>query len=389
MVLQAMPDASPPKWHLAHTSWFFDNFILRARQPDYQPFHPAFHHLFNSYYETVGTFHPRPQRGVLSRPTVDEVMAYRRHVDAEIKTLIDSTPESDWPELAFLILLGTHHEQQHQELFYTDTLFNFSCNPLRPAIQQLPTEAEQSVAPELRFVEFPGGVIEIGAPRGGLDSFSFDNERPRHRVYLEPYRLANRLVTNAEYQRFLMDDGYRRADLWLSDGWALVNQANWNAPLYWEQRDEGWWSMTIGGMQPVNPAAPVAHLSFYEADAYARWAGKRLPSEAEWENAATGLTVQGNFLEDGCLRPRPAPDAPGLQQLYGDLWEWTASPYSPYPGFRPETGSLGEYNGKFMCNQMVLRGGSCVTPHGHIRDTYRNFFPPQARWQFSGLRLAE
>ena len=395
MVIQAMPDASPPKWHLAHTTWFFDNFVLRARQTGYKPFNPQFHYLFNSYYESVGPFHPRPQRGLLSRPTTGQVMAYRRHVDDEISKLIDSTAPAAWPELAFLILLGTHHEEQHQELFYTDTLYNFSRNPMRPAIQSgvvSSGELAETTTKPLAYRDFPGGVIELGAVNSDIEHFTFDNERPRHRVYLEPYRLANRLVTNAEYQAFMADGGYRRAELWLSDGWSVVRERGWREPLYWEQRDGGWWSMTVAGMQPLQPAAPVTHLSYYEADAYARWAGKRLPTEAEWEHAAAGLAdgpAHGNFLEHGHLRPMPASGEEPLQQMFGDVWEWTASPYSPYPGFRPEAGSLGEYNGKFMCNQMVLRGGSCVTPRDHIRSTYRNFFPPDARWQFSGLRLAE
>lgn len=386
-MLQAMAEASPPKWHLAHTTWFFDNFILRATLPDYRPFDPLFHHLFNSYYETVGTFHPRHQRGLLSRPTLAEVMAYRAHVDRQILDLLQECADGREENLEFLVLLGTHHEQQHQELFFTDTLYNFSCNPAAPAVVPIGPQSERR-APPLAFIDYPGGNAKIGQARDNR-AFGFDNERPRHRVYVQPFRLANRLVTNGEYLEFLNDDGYRRPEFWLADAWARVQTEIWTAPLYWQNPDGQWQSLTLAGRRALSPDSPVAHLSYYEADAYARWRGKRLATEAEWEVAATGQPIQGNFLDSGHYRPLAPKAGAGCQQLFGDLWEWTSSPYGAYPGFRPEAGSLGEYNGKFMCNQMVLRGGSCVTPRDHIRATYRNFFPPQARWQFAGVRLAE
>lgn len=382
-VIQAMADVSPPKWHLAHTTWFFETFLLVPFAPGYRVHHPGYAHLFNSYYETVGTFFPRPQRGLLARPAVEEIYAYRRYVDEAMERLIAEATGNE--EVALRVDLGLNHEQQHQELLLTDIKYNFSVNPLRPAYVDLAL-SEGEAAPFV-WHEYAGGVREIG--HGG-DGFAYDNETPRHAVYLRDYRLASRLVSNGEYLAFMEDGGYLRPELWLSDGWGAVRQRGWQAPLYWEKIDGTWWQMTLAGMRPVDPEAPVCHVSFYEADAYARWCGKRLPSEAEWECAAAGQAVRGNFRESGRLHPIAAgPSSAEPAQMFGDLWEWTASGYGPYPGFKPLGGSLGEYNGKFMCNQMVLRGGSCVTPSDHVRASYRNFFYPPDRWQFTGIRLAE
>jgi ergothioneine biosynthesis protein EgtB len=380
-VVQSMPDASPAKWHLAHTSWFFEQFLLRPLLHGYPLFHEKYEYLFNSYYQTVGPMHQRPRRGLLTRPAVAEVMRYREHVDEHMLKLLDSLPHDG--AVSQLTAIGLNHEQQHQELMYTDLKHLFSCNPLRPAYRAAPAGRAHGAAP-LQFLSFDGGVHEIGAPGG--EHFAYDNEHPRHRTYLEPYALADRLVTNDEYVEFVRDGGYRTPTLWLSDGWATVTQEGWDRPLYWSEALES--EFTLSGEQPLNPAAPVCHLSYYEADAFARWAGARLPTEAEWELAAASLPVRGNLLDSAALHPAPAGDQPGLKQMFGDVWEWTASPYTAYPGYQPPPGALGEYNGKFMCNQLVLRGGSCATPADHIRATYRNFFYPQSRWQFMGLRLA-
>jgi len=381
-VVQAMPDVSPPKWHLAHVTWFFENFVAAPYARGFAPFHPEFGYLFNSYYETVGRFFPRLQRGLLSRPTVAEMYRYRAHVDRVIADVIDTVGEKCWGEVARRIELGLHHEQQHQELLLTDIKYNFAFNPLRPAYQSAAERGEPGHSGPPGWSEYDAGIRLIGYD--GRE-FAFDNERPRHRVFLEPFRLADRLVTNGEYLAFIADDAYARPDLWLSEGWKTVKERGWTAPLYWERIEGKWWQMTLGGMQQVDAAEPVCHVSYYEADAYARWAGKRLPTEAEWETAAAGAPIEGNFRESGRLHPAPATDAP---QLYGDSWQWTSSSYSPYPGYRPLAGSLGEYNGKFMVNQYVLRGGSCVTPVSHLRRTYRNFFYGPDRWQFTGIRLA-
>jgi dimethylhistidine N-methyltransferase len=389
MGAQSMPDASPAKWHLAHTTWFFETFVL-SQQPGYAPFDPRFGYLFNSYYEALGPRQPRPHRGLITRPSAGEVMAYRRHVDEAMEALLAGDALCE--DLQRLVILGCAHEQQHQELLLTDILHLFGQSPVHPAYDR--TLARRSAIPAqatpLAFTAFDGGVTAVGRGEAeGIDDFAFDNETPRHEVILRPYRLADRLVTNGEWQAFMADGGYRRPELWLSDGWACVQEQAWTAPLYWRQGEgDAWFSLTLAGLEPVEPAAPVTHVSFYEADAYARWSGCRLPTEAEWENAAAGLTVDGNFSAHGALRPLPASQAPGLQQMFGDCWEWTASPYLPYPGFAPAPGAVGEYNGKFMINQMVLRGGSCVTPEGHVSATYRNFFHPHQRWQFSGVRLA-
>jgi len=382
-VIQSCESVSPPKWHLAHTTWFFETFILLPFAPGYRVYDEAYAHLFNSYYETAGTFFPRNQRGLLSRPTVDDILRYRGHVDEALQTLLNDLPRQSAHDILARIELGIEHETQHQELLLMDVKYNFFINPLKPAYRDVADPS--SSAPSMVWQAFKGGIVEIGHDGMG---FSFDNERPRHRTLLQDYRLASRLVSNEEYLSFISDDGYQRPELWLSDGWYTINAQRWIAPLYWQQEGNDWLQFTLSGMRPLNPYEPVAHLSYFEADAYARWADKRLPTEAEWEHAAVNLPVTGNFLESGTLHPQAA-QQPGLTQMYGDLWEWTQSAYTSYPGFRPLPGSLGEYNGKFMNGQMVLRGGCCVTAQNHIRASYRNFFRPADRWMFSGLRLAE
>jgi len=385
-VVQSMEDASPAKWHRAHTTWFFEAFILQKFDTGYRTFHPQFGYLFNSYYEAEGDRHPRPRRGMLTRPGVEEIARYRRHVDEAMIGLIDRADGATWSAIGPLIELGINHEQQHQELLLTDLLHAFSCNPMKPAYRAFRPRTGVT-PPAVGWTDFDGGVFEIGHDG---DGFAFDSEGPRHKVWLDPFRLSNCLVTNGDWMAFIEDEGYARPDLWLSDGWATVQRDGWQAPLYWEKQDGQWWSMTLAGLQQVEPEAPVSQVSYFEADAFARWAGKRLPSEAEWEIAATGLAVSGNLHGAGMLRPLSADGPAGeLLQMYGDVWEWTQSPYTAYPGFTPPPGAVGEYNGKFMCNQFVLRGGSCVTHDDHIRATYRNFFYPHQRWQFCGLRLAE
>lgn len=385
-VVQSMPDASPTRWHLAHTSWFFETLVLKRALPEYKSINDAFEYLFNSYYNTIGAQFPRPERGMLTRPTVREVLEYREHVDASMATLLDGTvPPEDVP--ADTITIGLHHEQQHQELIVTDLKHMLSKNPLFPVYR----EAKRVPAGDPSALEWhahPGGLREIGFDGGG---FAYDNEGPRHRVYLEGFQLANRLVTNGEYLAFMADGGYERPELWLSDGWYAVTNHEWKAPLYWVRIDGTWMTFTLSGLQAVRESEPVTHVSHYEADAYARWAGARLPSEAEWEVVAEEIPIHGNFVERGHFHPVPlAPDHDhGPAQMFGDVWEWTQSAYTPYPGYRPPEGALGEYNAKFMSGQMVLRGGSCATPESHIRATYRNFFQPYHRWQFTGIRLAK
>ncbi|HEY4163062.1 MAG TPA: ergothioneine biosynthesis protein EgtB [Dongiaceae bacterium] len=393
--VQSMPDASPAKWHLAHTTWFFETMVLTQHLPGYRVFDERFNFLFNSYYETVGERQPRPKRGMITRPTLQTVFDYRDHVDAAIGQLFEMDPPALVSEL---IELGCHHEQQHQELLLTDLLHLFSQNPLKPAYKDPAAVAVDSTAAiPIQYSEFKGGIAKIGHDGEG---FAFDSEGPRHQVVVEPFKLANRPVTNGEWMEFIMAGGYRDPLLWLSEGWAKVLAEGWSMPLYWEERDGEYWTMTLRGAQPVDPIAPVTHVSFFEADAFATWSDRRLPTEAEWELAAHGLPLVGNFADSGRLRPKPASDRPafdkaashaqgGLRQMFGDVWEWTRSPFTSYPRFRAIEGAVGEYNGKFMCGQFVLRGGSCVTPADHIRVTYRNFFPPHARWQFSGLRLAQ
>ncbi|HZM44805.1 MAG TPA: ergothioneine biosynthesis protein EgtB [Burkholderiales bacterium] len=382
--IQSMPDASPVKWHLAHTTWFFETFVLAPHLPGYRLFDPAYRVLFNSYYNTVGDKHPRPERGMLSRPALDDVLAYRRHVDESMLGLLLGEPSR---EVVDLIELGLNHEQQHQELILTDVKHLLSRNPLKPAYQkQWPLTPIRARDP--RWIAFEGGVVEIGHAGGG---FCFDNETPRHRVWLDPFEIASHPVNHGDFLEFMEDGGYRRPELWLSAGWDTVTARGWNAPEYWERRDGRWHAFTLHGEVPVDPNTPICHVSFFEADAFARWANARLPTEEEWEIAARDAPLAGNFVESGALHPfalREAPADGTLAQVYGDVWEWTRSDYKPYPGYRPAAGAVGEYNGKFMSSQYVLRGGSCATPASHIRPTYRNFFPPEARWQFSGLRLA-
>lgn len=391
--IQSMPDVSPTKWHLAHTSWFFETFLLVPRLRGYEVFHPAFGYLFNSYYEAVGPRHPRPQRGLLSRPSVAEIAVYRDAVTEATVRLIGAADTETWQIIFPLLELGIHHEQQHQELILMDIKHGFFANPLRPHYQSPAGPAVEShklpvewATPE--WIEFPGGLVEIGYAG---NRFAFDNEKPRHRTWLEPYRLASRPVTCGEFLSFIDDGGYRRPELWLSDGWAAIEREGWEAPLYWERNPEGMWSVfTLSGMAPLNESEPVCHVSYYEADAFARWSGKRLPTEAEWEIAAADVSPKGNLADSRNFHPVAAPAQGGaLQQMIGDVWEWTMSAYGPYPGFRAADGAIGEYNGKFMSGQMVLRGGAAATPPGHIRISYRNFFPPSARWAFSGLRLAD
>jgi ergothioneine biosynthesis protein EgtB len=384
--LQSASFASPTKWHLAHTTWYFETFVLAGDGRDHEPFHPRYGYLFNSYYHSVGEMHARPARGLLSRPSLEEVRAYRRHVDESVARLLAAGDVDR--ERRGLLELGIHHEQQHQELILTDVKHAFSLNPLEPAYRTPRPRSNPPALPELVWRDRNPGLCEIG--HAG-DRFAFDNERPRHRVHLRPYSLASRPVSCGEFLEFMEDGGYERPELWLSDGFDAVRREAWRAPAYWARgaADEAWQIFTLNGPRRVHADEPVAHVSFFEADAYARWSGARLPTEAEWEIAAADRAVEGNFVESGFLHPRTSAASPfGESQLFGDVWEWTASPYVAYPGYRAPLGPVGEYNGKFMCNQLVLRGGSCATPESHVRATYRNFFPADARWQFSGIRLA-
>ncbi len=386
-MLQSMPDASPSKWHLAHTTWFFEQFVL-AQDSAYTPINPDFARLFNSYYESVGPRHARPHRGLLSRPTLRDVMTYRAAIDARMVELIELGDAE--PGMVDRIVLGLEHEQQHQELLLTDIKHALWINPLRPAYRtDLACAHEHHVATDLRWHAGVTGAVEIGAdawPEAA--AFAFDHESPRHRVWLAPHALAARLVSNGEYREFMRAGGYRTPALWLSAGWDWVREHAIERPLYW---DEGFdREFTLGGMRALDAHAPVVHISYFEADAFARWSDARLPTEAEWEHAAQALPVRGNFLETDILHPAAVSgDATSPEQIFGDVWEWTASAYLPYPGYRPLSGALGEYNGKFMSGQFVLRGGSCASPRTHLRASYRNFFPPEARWQFSGIRLAQ
>jgi ergothioneine biosynthesis protein EgtB len=393
-VIQSMPDVSPTRWHLAHTTWFFESFLLEAAL-GYEVFNNKFEYLFNSYYNTVGNQFPRDRRGLLSRPTVDEVLQYRGYVDQHVLDYLESA-ELTSKELA-VVKIGLNHEQQHQELMLTDVKHVLSCNPLFPVYSETKLQAS-STNSHSSFVNFDGGLCEIG--HSG-DGFAYDNESPRHQVFVNSFGLSDRLVTVGEYLEFIGDGGYQEPNWWLSLGWQTVNEQGWNAPLYWHNQDGKWFHFTLSGLHPVDLDTPVCHVSYFEADAYARWAGARLASEVEWEIAATNIPMQGNFADQligsgftvhpvgNCPSSQLVQsDSPALSQMFGDAWEWTCSPYTPYPGYAPPDGALGEYNGKFMCGQYVLRGGSCATPSGHVRRTYRNFFPPSARWQFSGIRLA-
>jgi ergothioneine biosynthesis protein EgtB len=380
--LQSIIQTSPPKWHLAHVSWFFEVFVLHHFSPEYKSFAPYFDFLFNSYYYTRGSMHPRADRGLLSRPTVKDVYAYRSHVNTSMRELLGEIDNSKWDEFHFRVTLGLHHEQQHQELMLMDIKHNFSVNPLRPAYRNNLENPRGNSRP-MRWLERAGGIDQIGH---ASKDFAFDNETPSHAVLIQDHLLADRFVTNGEFLNFINDGGYADSRLWLSDGWTLIQREKWQHPLYWEKVDGSWMQFSLGGMRELSPLEPVCHLSFFEADAFARWMGKRLPLEAELETCLSNQSVVGNFSDSGLLHPGPAGET---GQWYGDLWAWTASPYVAYPGFRPLAGSIGEYNGKFMSNQMVLKGGSCVTPHGHIRASYRNFFYPDERWAFTGVRLAD
>lgn len=395
-VPQPIEDVSPPKWHLGHTTWFFESLLLGDYVEGYKPYHPRYAWIFNSYYESLGTRVERPLRGTLSRPSTEEIVAYRGCVTERMAELIDTVAEEDWASVADLVILGCHHEQQHQELLLTDIKYILACNPTWPVYRDdavVGKEASAAELPAVDFIDFASGLCEIGHPGG---SFHYDNEAPRHKVHLPAFRLANRLVTNGDFLQFVEDGGYKTYESWLSDAWTQVRNEAWSAPLYWQQIDGRWHEFTLGGLVPLDLNAPVCHVSYYEAEAYAFWAGKRLPTEAEWEVACQQSGVipqQGTFYDDGAFHPRAlAPESiePGcVYQMYGDCWEWTGSAYLPYPGYRRFEGPLGEYNGKFMVNQMVMRGGSCATSRDHIRPTYRNFFKCDRRWQFKGIRLAD
>ncbi|MBC8339756.1 MAG: ergothioneine biosynthesis protein EgtB [Rhodospirillales bacterium] len=406
--IQSMPDASPTKWHLAHTSWAFETFVLKPFDPNYTDFHADYNFLFNSYYESVGPRHQRPKRGLLSRPPLEDIHAYRVHVDAAMETLIVTAGDEAWGEIRPFVELANNHEQQHQELMLTDIKHMFSCNPLRPAyLTSKPRAIGDGKAADLKWIEFPQGLVETGfevsASQAAAPAFAYDNEGPRHKVWQDGFKIASRPVSNGEYLAFIADGGYVRPEFWLSNGWAAVQENAWRAPFYWQkdagvnENTENWQVMTLAGMQALDPMEPVCHVSYFEAEAYASWAGKRLPTEAEWERMASDVSVAGpvagNFADSGHFHPTPvqtgAVQAGPAAQVFGDVWEWTRSAYAPYPGYRPAAGAMGEYNGKFMSGQMVLRGGSAVTPEDHVRPTYRNFFYPPDRWQFSGIRLAQ
>jgi ergothioneine biosynthesis protein EgtB len=386
-----MAEVSPTKWHLAHTTWFFETFILKKWITGYLPAVPEYAYLFNSYYNAAGDMHRRDLRGLISRPTVDETKRYRTSIDSHIDNLLADADEKKLAELEPLITLGIHHEQQHQELLITDIKHVFAQNPLHPVYRKRkidPPETDKIDVAPVDFIEFDEAIVEIGHDASG---FSYDNEGPRHRALVPAFSLANRLVTNAEYLEFMEDNGYARAEFWLSLGWTTLNEQRWSAPLYWEKRDGEWWNFTLSGFRPVDESEPVTHISYFEADAFANWADARLPTEFEWERAAAKIDIEGNFVESERFHPKrftPSPQNQALQQMFGDAWEWTRSAYSPYPGYHAARGALGEYNGKFMCNQYVLRGGSCATSRAHIRKTYRNFFQPDKRWQFTGIRLS-
>jgi ergothioneine biosynthesis protein EgtB len=390
--VQAMDDASPTKWHLAHTTWFFEEFVLKPYDRTFKVYDERFNSCFNSYTENAGPRHPRPKRSLLTRPTHGEVMSYRHHIDRALDNFFDRGGAGPSPDALALIELGINHEQQHQELMFTDALALFAGNPLRPAYRAAEVEDAGKPAQTVKWIDFPGGLFDIGHEGSGSqgEGFGYDNEGPGHQQLIRPFRLANRLVTNGEWLEFMKAGGYSTATLWLADGWAMINREEWKAPLYWELQDGAWHQMTLHGLLPVALSRPVTHISYYEADAFARWAGKRLPTEFEWEVASEGLPIEGNMLGSDLLMPQSARrSVDGLQQIFGDVWEWTGSAYLPYPGFKASPGAAGEYNGKFMCNQFVLRGGSCVTPDGHVRRTYRSFFYPHHRWQFMGMRLAD
>ncbi|HKI77871.1 MAG TPA: ergothioneine biosynthesis protein EgtB [Ignavibacteriaceae bacterium] len=385
-VVQTMPDVSPAKWHLAHVAWFFETFVLRESKKDYKDFHPMYNFIFNSYYVQVGPRHTRAHRGHLTRPTVKDIYEFREYVDSNMLDFINNCDEETFEKIVSIIEIGLNHEQQHQELMLTDIKHVFSVNQLHPVYSEKEFPVIEKI-PELKWKKFNEGIYEIGHDR---ESFCYDNETPVHKEFLKPFEIGSRLVTNKDYLEFIEDGGYKKTPLWLSDGWATLEREGWEAPMYWEKKDGEWWNFKLTGFKKVNPNEPVCHVSFYEADAFARWAGYRLPTEAEWEVASSNIPAKGNFVEERIFHPIALKHSSGqeLQQIFGDVWEWTGSSYLPYPGYKPLPGALGEYNGKFMSGQMVLRGGSCATSSTHIRKTYRNFFYPDSRWQFMGLRLA-
>jgi ergothioneine biosynthesis protein EgtB len=380
-----MPDVSPTKWHLAHTAWFFETFVLKKWMPRYRSAVPQYAYLFNSYYNAAGDMHRRDLRGLISRPTVVETNKYRRQIDDCVIDLIENASEELLAEIEPVLVLGFHHEQQHQELLLTDIKHVLAQNPLHPVFEERDGDDESHTVPAQRFIDFDEATVTIG--HAGSE-FSYDNEGPQHRALVSAFSLASRPVTNGEYLGFIQAGGYRRSEFWLSLGWMTVNEQRWRAPLYWTEQDGEWWNFTLAGYRRVNASEPVTHISYFEADAYASWAGARLPTEFEWERVAVDLPIEGNFVETERFHPVPMTTGPSLAKMYGDVWEWTRSAYLPYPGYKAAPGALGEYNGKFMCNQMVLRGGSCATSQDHIRPTYRNFFQPEKRWQFTGIRLA-
>jgi ergothioneine biosynthesis protein EgtB len=388
-VVQSMPEVSPAKWHLAHTTWFFETFLLKKWSSGYQPVVPEYGYLFNSYYNAAGDMHRRDLRGLISRPTLEETLRYRASINTAVDDLVSGADEKLYAEIEPILTLGIHHEQQHQELLITDIKHVFAQNPLYPVFRKRAKEIKSANISPVKFVEFDEATVEVGHNGGG---FAYDNESPRHRALVLPFGLASRPVTNREYLAFMQDRGYERAELWLSLGWTTVNEQKWAAPLYWIKRDGEWWNFTLAGMRLIDADEPVTHVSYFEADAFANWAGARLPTEFEWERAAADVEIEGNFVESEQFHPVEAHATMKnrhLAQMFGDVWEWTRSAYSPYPGYRAGPGALGEYNGKFMCNQYVLRGGSCATSRSHIRKTYRNFFQPDKRWQFTGIRLAQ
>ena len=386
-VVQSMPDVSPTKWHLAHTSWFFETFVLKVWMPRYRTAIPQYAYLFNSYYNAAGDMHRRDLRGLISRPTVEETYRYRESIDDAVLELIETAGEELLEQMEPVLILGLHHEQQHQELLVTDIKNVFAQNPLYPVYRERDSTPERRGISPAQFVNFEESMAEIGHDGGG---FSYDNEGPRHRAFVPAFSLASRPVTNGEYLAFIESGAYARPEFWLSLGWNTVNEQRWTAPLYWIKQDGAWWNFTLSGVRPIDESEPVTHISYFEADAYANWEGARLPTEFEWEKAGADLLIEGNFVGTGRFHPAPVKAETGceLSQVFGDVWEWTRSAYLPYPGYRAVAGALGEYNGKFMCNQMVLRGGSCATSREHIRPTYRNFFQPEKRWQFTGIRLA-
>ena len=395
-VVQSMPDVSPTKWHLAHTTWFFETFILKKLIAAYQSAIPEYAYLFNSYYNAAGDMHRRDLRGLISRPTVKQAQRYRASIDSRIDDLLSNVDENLLNEIEPILILGTHHEQQHQELLITDIKHVFAQNPLYPVFREPKINGCAEKIIPMQFVHFEETTARLGHDGHG---FAYDNEGPRHQVLIPAFSIGSRPVTNGEYIAFIEDNGYKRPEFWLSLGWMTVNEQHWEAPLYWSKRDGAWWNFTLSGFRSVDKSEPVTHLSYFEADAYANWAGARLPTEFEWERAAMDCLIEGDFVESELFHPAPvavvsgtSTEKPrqdlGLQQMFGDVWEWTRSAYSPYPGYRAAPGALGEYNGKFMCNQYVLRGGSCATSRTHIRPTYRNFFQPEKRWQFTGIRLA-